>query len=64
MIVLRAKDRSNALLLRHEFIKRLHARFAQEGIEINYPVRKLVYASGDGARSIGPSVEAKQPGAH
>ncbi|MCH7752759.1 MAG: hypothetical protein IH898_11470 [Planctomycetes bacterium] len=30
----------------NELIKRLQARFAAEGIEINYPVRKLVY---DGA---------------
>lgn len=26
----------------HELIKRLHSRFSLEGIEINYPVRKLV----------------------
>ncbi len=29
--------------LKSELIKRLHARFEQEGIEINYPVRKLIY---------------------
>ncbi|MSQ21698.1 MAG: mechanosensitive ion channel family protein [Dehalococcoidia bacterium] len=49
MVVLRATDRAGTFPLTHEFIKRLHARFAQEGIEINYPVRKLVYAPADGA---------------
>ena len=32
-------------MVRHELIKRLHERFNQEGIEINYPVRKLVMPS-------------------
>ncbi|MDO8751165.1 MAG: mechanosensitive ion channel family protein [Dehalococcoidia bacterium] len=48
-VVLRATNRVGSFQLTHEFIKRLHARFAQEGIEINYPVRKLVYATGDEA---------------
>ncbi len=43
--ILRAKDRGKTFPLTHEFVKRLHARFAAEGIEINYPVRKLVYAA-------------------
>lgn len=29
-------------LIRHEFIKRLHARFNQEGIEIPFPIRTIV----------------------
>lgn len=29
------------------FIKRLHQRFGQEGIQINYPVRRLVYTPAD-----------------
>ncbi len=62
-IVLRAKDRSNSLLLRHEFIKRLHARLARESIEINYPVRKLVYASQDGARTPLPTPTTARPAA-
>ncbi|MFH1141111.1 MAG: mechanosensitive ion channel family protein [Chloroflexota bacterium] len=49
MVVLRATNRAATFPLTHEFIKRLHTRFAQEGIEINYPVRKLVYATADGA---------------
>ena len=37
-------------MLKSELIKRLHKRFGEEGIEINYPVRKLVYptANNDG----------------
>jgi small-conductance mechanosensitive channel len=35
--VLRAKDASSQYLLHHEFIKRLHRRFREEGIEISYP---------------------------
>lgn len=42
-----ATDRISSFTLKTELMKRLHARFAKEGIEINYPVRKLVYASTD-----------------
>jgi small-conductance mechanosensitive channel len=38
-----ATDYIATFRLKSELIKRLHARFNQEGIEINYPVRKLVY---------------------
>ncbi len=55
MVTLRAQSRGDTFTVSHEFIKRLHARFAKEGIEINYPVRKLMYPSGDGAtRRLGP----------
>ena len=47
-LFLQAKDRIGSFVVTNELIKRLHTRFAEEGIEINYPVRKLVYA--DGAR--------------
>jgi chromosome partitioning protein len=33
----------SSFALKSELMVRLHARFAAEGIEINYPVRKLVY---------------------
>ena len=47
---LEAKDRVASFVMKSELIKRLHKRFGEEGIEINYPVRKLVYpsASNDG----------------
>ncbi|MBI4310224.1 MAG: mechanosensitive ion channel family protein, partial [Chloroflexi bacterium] len=44
-LVLRARDRGASFSLTHELVKRLHARFATEGIEISYPVRKLVFGA-------------------
>ena len=38
--------RVGSFVVTHELTKRLHGRFNQEGIEINYPVRKLVTPSG------------------
>jgi len=42
-IVMRGIDRASQFILKHEYIKLMNARFQQEGIEINYPVRKLLY---------------------
>ncbi len=44
-VALRVRDPARARFIRHEFIKRLKARFDAEGIEINYPVR-TVYLRG------------------
>ena len=38
-----AKSKAASNRLRSLMIKRLHARFVEEGIEMNYPVRKIVY---------------------
>ena len=38
-----ATDRLGAFRIKSELIKRLHARFAEEGITINYPVRLITY---------------------
>jgi len=38
-----ATDRLGAFRVKSELIKRLHARFTQEGITINYPVRLITY---------------------
>ncbi len=43
IFVLRAKDRAGMFALTHEMVKRLYTRFTKEGIEINYPVRKVIY---------------------
>jgi small-conductance mechanosensitive channel len=32
--------------VKHEFIKRLHQRFGQEGIEIPFPIRTVVMKGG------------------
>ncbi len=41
-VIMQASDRLGSFVVKHELIKRLHSRLRQEGIEINYPVRKLV----------------------
>lgn len=41
-----ANDRIAGFALKSDIIKEMHARFTEEGIEINYPVRKLVYEGG------------------
>ena len=43
---LQANDRVGSYTIKTELMKRLHHRFNQEGIEINYPVRKLVFPDG------------------
>ena len=43
-VVLKSADRMGHFIIKHEFIKALHKRFSEEGIEIQYPVRKLYFA--------------------
>jgi small-conductance mechanosensitive channel len=40
-VVLRGKHVTDQHLLRHEFVKRLHQRYAIEGITIPYPQRTV-----------------------
>lgn len=40
-VILRATDQTELALVRHTFIKRLHARFEKEGMKIPYPVRMV-----------------------
>lgn len=42
-IILRGKEFVDNYMIKHEFIKRLHKRYAQEGINISYPVRAINY---------------------
>ncbi len=44
-VVLKGVDRPAQFILKHEFIKQLHARFQQEGIAIEYPVRKVLFGN-------------------
>lgn len=43
-VILRAKEFVDNYLIKHEFIKRLHKRYAQEGITIPYPIRAINYS--------------------
>ncbi|MEW6620852.1 MAG: mechanosensitive ion channel family protein [bacterium] len=42
-VILRAKEFVDNYLIKHEFIKKLHERYAQEGIVIPYPIRAINY---------------------
>jgi small-conductance mechanosensitive channel len=46
-VVLKAVDRVSQFPLKHEFIKALHRRFKQEGITIEYPMRKLLITAAE-----------------
>ncbi|MBI4236761.1 MAG: mechanosensitive ion channel family protein [Chloroflexi bacterium] len=48
-VLLRVKSYPDQYPVVTAFIKELHARFRAEGIEINYPVRRLIYTPSDGA---------------
>ena len=41
-VIMRVKKRSDKFLLTHEFIKALKKRYDKEGIDISYPVRKVI----------------------
>ena len=53
-----ATDRIASIRIKSELIKRLHARFAKEGITINYPVRLLAYEDSKGTR---PPLQSDAP---
>jgi small-conductance mechanosensitive channel len=45
-VILRAREFVDQYLIKHEFIKRLHARFDREGIVIPFPIRTIVGRGG------------------
>jgi small-conductance mechanosensitive channel len=49
-VILRAKEYVDQYLIKHEFVKRLHQRYKEEGIEIPFPIR-TVYMKGDQEQS-------------
>ncbi|MFB0509636.1 MAG: mechanosensitive ion channel family protein, partial [bacterium] len=46
-MILRAKEFVDQYLIKHEFVKRLHKRYKQEGIEIPFPIRTLYMKEGN-----------------
>jgi hypothetical protein len=52
-VVLKSVDRLGQFQLKHEFIKALHKRFNQEGIVIEFPVRRLYVSGVSGEPPIG-----------
>lgn len=61
-IWLRATDRWASFRLKSELIKRLKARFDQEGITINYPARYLTIDRNSGIQNLFPSHEPDSGG--
>ncbi len=43
-VIMRAKEFVDQYLVKHEFVKRLHARYAKEKIVIPYPIRAVNYS--------------------
>jgi small-conductance mechanosensitive channel len=46
-VILRTREFAQQYVIVSEFVRRLHARFNEEGIEIPYPVRTIVLPDGD-----------------
>ena len=46
-VILRAQEFVDQYVIKHEFIKRLHARFDQEHITITFPIRTVLHRSFD-----------------
>ncbi|HEV8190231.1 MAG TPA: mechanosensitive ion channel family protein [Ktedonobacterales bacterium] len=60
MVILWAQEFADQLLLKHEFIKRLHRRYRQEDIEIPFPMRTVqLKSSADNTLALAP-VGAKE----
>lgn len=51
-VILRTDEFGDQFRLKHEFVKRLHRRFAKEGIEMPYPRRQLILPDGEGAHGL------------
>ena len=49
IVSITATSRAGSFIVGSELIKRIHKRFREEGIEINYPVTKLIPAHSNGA---------------
>jgi small-conductance mechanosensitive channel len=58
-VILRGKEFVDQYLIKHEFVKRLHARFNDEGIVIPFPIRTIAYRDAEAAeRPSGTTREA------
>jgi len=59
-VVLRTREFAQQYFIVSEFVRRLHARFQREGIEIAFPVRTIVLPEGHRLPA-GPGAEIVQP---
>jgi small-conductance mechanosensitive channel len=61
-VILRAREFTDQYLVKHEFIKRLHARYREEGIQIPFPIRTVVFDQTDGKPFAAPGrTQARVP---
>ncbi|HVL49885.1 MAG TPA: mechanosensitive ion channel family protein [Actinomycetota bacterium] len=52
-VILRVKEHTDQYLVRHEFVKRLHDRYRDVGIEIPFPIRTVISRDGSDPRNDG-----------
>ena len=60
-VFVQATDRLGSFYLTSELVKVIHSRLTAAGIEINYPVRKLVFPSENGTRPEVPPIPPVPP---
>ncbi len=60
-VFIRATDRIGSFFLTSELVKVVHSRLTAEGIEINYPVRKLVFPPEEGSAPAAPPTPPMPP---
>ena len=61
-VFIQATDRTGSFVLTSELVKAIHRRLKDEGIEINYPVRKLILPPSNGIESaFSQAARAAQP---
>lgn len=60
-VFVQATDRLGSFYLTSDLVKVIHSRLTAEGIEINYPVRKLVFPSENGTGPEAPPIPPVQP---
>lgn len=54
-VILRAREFVDNFLIKHEFIKKLHARYKEEGITIPFPIRTVYLQNGSDGQGPEPS---------
>jgi small-conductance mechanosensitive channel len=53
-VIMRGREFVDQYLIKHEFVKRLHARYEQEGIVIPFPIRTVVTRAAEAAAPAAP----------
>ena len=60
-VFVQAKDRLGSFYLTSDLVKVIHSRLTAEGIEINYPVRKLMFSTENGSAPAAPPIPPVPP---